>query len=87
MEFYLNQNYPNPFNSGTSISYNLSAVSNVEFKIYNMLGQNVYTLSEEKQPPGYYNLKVDFPNFPGGIYVYKIKAGKFVDSKKMVLIK
>ncbi len=92
----LYQNYPNPFNSNTAISYQLSAVSSqqsaVSLKIYNILGQKVKTLVEERQKPGRYRIIWNGKNDRGksvasGIYLFRLKAGKFESVRKGVLIR
>jgi hypothetical protein len=85
--FLLHQNYPNPFNPTTAIGYRLSAVSDVELSIYNLLGQEVVILVDEKQNAGNHQVEWDASGFAGGIYYYRIKAGEFHDVKKMTLIR
>jgi hypothetical protein len=84
---HLYQNYPNPFNPATIIGYRLSAVSNVELKVYNILGQEVITLVSERQKAGLHQVEWNGDDFSSGIYYYQIKAGDFYQVKKMVLIK
>jgi len=86
-KYTLAQNYPNPFNSTTAIGYQLSAVSDVELSIYNLLGQKIETLVCGKQQAGDYHVQWDAGHLASGIYYYMIKAGKFRDVKKMVLIR
>ncbi len=86
-KYALYNNYPNPFNPTTTISYRLSAVSKVDLRIYNILGQRVETLVSEIQNAGQYKVEWDGSQFPGGIYYYQIKAGNFEDVKKMILLK
>ena len=85
--FSLNQNYPNPFNPTTVISYQVSASSPVVLKIYNMLGKEVQTLVNENKPAGNYTVEFNANNLPSGMYVYKLQAGSFSQSKKMVLLR
>jgi len=85
--FALHQNYPNPFNPTTVISYQLSTVSDVELSVYNLIGQKVAILVSEKQNAGLHDLEWDAGGFASGVYLYRIKAGAFVDVKKMILIK
>ena len=90
--FKLKQNYPNPFNPETHITYQLPEDSHVELKIYNTLGQEITTLLNEDKPAGYYTVLWDGRNNNGkqvvsGIYLYKIKAGDFVCTKKMILLR
>ncbi len=86
-EFTLDQNYPNPFNPSTAISYQLSAQSKVELKIFDVLGREVQTLVKEIQSAGNYKVNFDATSLPSGIYIYQIKADNFIQSKKMILIK
>jgi hypothetical protein len=85
--FALHQNYPNPFNPSTTISYDLPVRARVKLVIYNLLGQEVATLVNGEQEPGRYNVKFDARGLPSGIYFYRLEAGKFVDVKKMILVK
>jgi hypothetical protein len=91
-EFGLQQNYPNPFNPETSIRFQLPEDSHVSLKIFNMLGQEVRTLASEPLTAGFYNLRWDGRNAAGlrvasGVYIYQIRAGDFVASRKMLLLK
>jgi photosystem II stability/assembly factor-like uncharacterized protein len=90
--FSLFQNYPNPFNPTTSIKYSLKEDVNVNIAVYNILGQTVKTLINEFQQAGYKELIWDGSNDNGlevasGIYIYKIIAGDYINSKKMLLLK
>ncbi len=84
--FALGQNYPNPFNPSTTISYQLPKGSNVSLNIFSTLGQLLATLVDDKKEPGYYSV-VWNANVPTGIYFYRLQAGEFVDTKKMILLK
>jgi hypothetical protein len=91
-EFSLSQNYPNPSNPQTVIQYALPRDCKVQVTIYNILGQKVRTLVNENQKAGYKRVEWDSKNDQGeqvasGIYFYKIKAGEFSESKKMVILK
>ena len=86
-EFSLSQNYPNPFNPSTTIKFDIPKATRVSLKIYNVLGQEVETLVNEIMEPGAYNFKWDAGHFASGMYIYRIEAGNFVQSKKMMLIK
>jgi hypothetical protein len=86
--FSLSQNYPNPFNPETTIRYKLSAVSFVDLKVYDILGNVVATLVNETQQPGMYNVKfLVNSSLSAGIYFYKLTAGDFIQAKKMLLLK
>ncbi len=86
-EYSLKQNYPNPFNPVTAIGYRLSAISQVDLSVYNMLGQKIKTLVSESQQAGEYKVEWDASDFASGIYYYHLIAGEFQSIKKMVLIK
>jgi len=88
----LAQNYPNPFNPSTTIKYALQENAEVTLKIYNVLGQVVRTLVNEKQTAGYKLVVWDGTNDIGvqaasGIYIYRIEAKDFVQSKKLILMR
>ncbi len=85
--FALYQNYPNPFNPSTAISYQLSAVSFVTLKVYDMLGREVATLANQRQNAGSYTVTFDAGKLPSGVYFYRLTAGSMTETKKMVLIK
>jgi len=84
--FILMQNYPNPFNPTTAISYQLSALSQVDLSIYNILGQKVATLVSEKQPAGDYKVEWDASGFASGIYLYHLQTDEFSETRKMILL-
>jgi len=86
-EFRLHQNYPNPFNPTTEIFYDLPEEGRVSIVLYNLLGQSVLTLVDEYQSPGYKSFTLNMRSFPSGVYIYRIRAGRFNDLKKMVLVK
>ncbi len=85
--FSLYQNYPNPFNPSTNISYQIPVNSFVTLKIYDELGRKVKTLVKEYQGKGKYNIIFKASNLASGLYIYRIQAGSFVSSKKMILLK
>jgi photosystem II stability/assembly factor-like uncharacterized protein len=86
-KFYLYQNYPNPFNPSTTIKYSVSKSLNVELIIYNILGEEVITLVNEKLTPGIYEVSWDAVDNPCGVYYYKLIAGNYSETKKMILMK
>jgi CubicO group peptidase (beta-lactamase class C family) len=85
--FALFQNYPNPFNPSTMITYQIPMINDVELSIYNILGQKVLTLVNEKQQAGRYQVEWDASGFASGVYYYRIEAGEFLDVKKMILLR
>jgi Secretion system C-terminal sorting domain len=85
--FSLSQNYPNPFNPTTVITYSIPEVSNVKLKVYDMLGREIKTLVNKEQNAGVYNIEFNAANLSSGVYFYKIEAGSFVASKKILLLK
>ena len=86
-EFTLNQNYPNPFNPTTVINYDIPEATNVVLTVYNMLGQKMTTLVNENKSAGRYSINFDATLFSSGVYIYRLEAGQFVSTKKMMLIK
>ncbi len=86
-KFMLEQNYPNPFNPSTVISYNLPKASNVTLEIFNILGQKVATLVQGFKHAGAYKAEWNAGNLASGFYFYRLKAGVFVKTKKMILLK
>ena len=85
--FKLYQNYPNPFNPSTKIRYQIRVFSHVTLKIYDVLGREVKTLVNREQNPGSYNLTFNTVNLPSGVYFYRLEAGSFSQTKKLILIK
>jgi hypothetical protein len=85
--FALDQNYPNPFNPSTNIKFNLPQASEVTLKVYNMLGQEVATLINERMNAGLQTVKFEASNLSSGMYIYRLQAGSFRSTKKMMLIK
>jgi len=83
----LSQNYPNPFNPKTVISYQLSAISQVNLTIYNMLGQKVQTLVNKRQNPGNYKIEWNAGGFTSGLYYYQLNTGAQSQVRKMMLLK
>jgi len=90
-EFSLGQNYPNPFNPSTTIKYQIPELSFVTLKVYDVLGNEIVTLVNEEEPAGEY--EVEFSSSGGandlssGIYFYQIKAGSYIETKKMILLR
>jgi choice-of-anchor B domain-containing protein len=85
--FILMQNYPNPFNPSTIIEYSIAGQSKVVIKIFDALGREIETLQNELKPAGTYKIKWNADNMPAGIYFYRIMAGEFIETRKMILMK
>ena len=92
--FSLSQNYPNPFNPTTTINYSIVKQSNVSIIVYDVLGKEVARLLDEEKPIGNFSIEFNASNLPAGrqglssgVYFYRIQAGDFVDTKKMILLK
>ena len=86
-KFSLKQNYPNPFNPSTIINFTLPKLTNINLSILNITGKVVSTLINGNKNPGSYSIKWDGTNYASGIYFYRLQAGDFVDTKKMILLK
>ena len=90
-EFKLGQNYPNPFNPSTSIQYAIGSRQFVQLKVYDVLGKEVATLVSEEKPAGSYEVEFNptssIKNPASGVYFYQLKAGEFVQTKKMLLLR
>jgi hypothetical protein len=85
--FALSQNYPNPFNPSTKINYSIPAKSNVSLKVYDMLGREVANLVNATQEAGNHSVNFNASKLASGLYIYTIKSGNNVMSKKMMLLK
>ncbi|MBI4550679.1 MAG: fibronectin type III domain-containing protein, partial [Candidatus Latescibacteria bacterium] len=91
-QFALRQNVPNPFNPATAIRYDLPRAAQVTLRVYNLLGQEVAVLVDARQEPGYYTVRWDGRNRAGvsvasGLYFYRLRAGEFTRTKKMMLVR
>jgi len=86
-EFNLEQNYPNPFNPMTEISYSIAKESFVKLSIIDILGKEVYTAVNENRKPGSYKVTIDGSGLGSGVYFYKLTAGGFTQTRKMILLK
>lgn len=87
MTYALYQNYPNPFNPTTVISYQLAAAGKVSLKIYDLLGREVETLVNGELGAGLHQVSFDASRFASGVYFYRIQAGSFIATKKLILLK
>ena len=86
-DFYLYPNYPNPFNPSTRISYSIPEYSKIIVKIFDILGNEIETLVNEEKPSGSYDLTWNATGLPSGVYFYQLRAGGYVKTKKMILIR
>ncbi|MBT8380662.1 MAG: T9SS type A sorting domain-containing protein [Ignavibacteria bacterium] len=92
-EFSLSQNYPNPFNPSTKIEFTVPVTFSgaqellITIKIYDILGNEVVTLVNEEKPVGFYEVEFNASEYSSGFYFYTLKAGNFIQTKKMLLIK
>ncbi len=85
--FELAQNYPNPFNPATTINYQLPTSAMVTLKVYDVVGREVATLVNARQDAGRYNVVFNASTLASGVYFYRLQAGSFVETKKMMLVK
>jgi hypothetical protein len=87
VRFSLEQNYPNPFNPTTVVSYQLPAASQVQLVVYDLLGREVTMLVNERKGPGTYQVNFDGTGLASGVYLYRLVAGSYVESRKMLLVR
>jgi endonuclease/exonuclease/phosphatase family metal-dependent hydrolase len=87
IDFNLEQNYPNPFNPNTKIKYSVSEQSFVTMNVYDVLGNEVATLVNEYRPTGIYEVEFEATSLSSGVYFYKLQAGEYVVTKKMILMR
>jgi hypothetical protein len=85
--FLLEQNYPNPFNPSTTIRYQLPVASEVKLEVYDVLGKKIATLVNERQSAGSYQVVWNASGLSSGTYFYRLQAGTFVETKKMIMVK
>ena len=85
--YLLEQNYPNPFNPTTTIGYGIKEKSNVKITVINSIGEEVALLVNEEKESGYHTVEFNAANLSSGVYFYQLKAGDFVELKKMILMK
>ena len=83
----LHQNYPNPFNPVTNIKFNVAHLTDVKIVVYDIMGREVQTLLNESLKPGTYEASFDGSSFNSGVYFYKITAGGYSETKRMMLEK
>lgn len=86
-EFRLSQNYPNPFNPSTIITYQIPKSRHVRLTVYDLLGREIMTLVNEEMRPGSYQATFNGTNLASGVYFYRLQAGEFVQTRKLILMK
>lgn len=86
-EFALNQNYPNPFNSSTIISFDIALRSHVSLKLFDLIGREITTIISEELPQGLHFRQWDATGLPSGVYFYRLQAGVFHETKKLILLR
>jgi hypothetical protein len=86
-EFMLDQNYPNPFNPSTTIQFALPARSHVNLSLFNTLGQRVAQLVNEELEAGYHEVQFNAANLSSGVYFYRLQAGDFIQTRRLLLIR
>jgi hypothetical protein len=87
LEFALSQNYPDPFNPSTTINYSLPKASHVKLKVFNALGQEISTCVDKTEEPGYKSVEWNASGVASGVYFYRLQAGDFVHTKKLLLLR
>jgi len=85
--YWLSENYPNPFNPTTTIQYEFSISCNIRLEVLNIRGQLIRTLVDEQKLPGRYSIEFDASGLSSGVYLYRLVAGNFIQTRKMVLLK
>jgi hypothetical protein len=85
--FSLSENYPNPFNPSTTIRYAIPSGVRVRLRVFNLLGQRLVELVNEEQERGNYVVRFEGEVFASGVYLYRLESGRFVETKKMILVR
>ena len=86
-DFTLDQNYPNPFNPSTTIRYGLPRKSFVHLSVFNSIGQQVATLAAGEQGAGYHEIEFNASHFSSGVYLCRLVAGSYVQTRKLLLVR
>jgi hypothetical protein len=86
-EYLLHQNFPNPFNPSTNISFSIPTRSFVSLKVFDLIGREVATVVSEEMSAGSHIKQWNAKNYPSGIYFYRLQAGSFTETKKLLLLK
>jgi hypothetical protein len=87
LKYELVQNYPNPFNPTTEINYRLPVASNVNLAVFDLLGRQVSVLVDERKDAGNHSVRFDASRLASGMYVYRLRAGDFVQTRKLLLLR
>ncbi len=87
VEFSLSQNYPNPFNPSTTIKYELAQAAMVRLSVYDLLGREVAVLVNKREDAGVHQTKFDASNLASGVYLYRLQAGDFLQSRKLLVLR
>jgi hypothetical protein len=87
LRFSLEQNFPNPFNPTTVVTYQLPIAAQVRLSIYNLLGQEIAVLVNGQKTPGTHEATFDAANHPSGMYLYRLQAGSYVQTRTMILVR
>jgi hypothetical protein len=85
--YSLSQNYPNPFNPSTTIKFSVAGTGNVSLKVYDVMGKEIAVVVNQNLTPGVYTADFDASALPSGTYFYRITAGSYTETRKLVLIK
>ncbi len=85
--FSLYQNYPNPFNPATTIKYQIPEINFITLKVFDVLGKEITTLVSEEKPAGSYKIHFNAEGLTSGVYFYQLRAGNFIETKKMLILK
>jgi hypothetical protein len=86
-DFHLEQNFPNPFNLITTIRFAIQGLRFTTLKVFDMLGREIASLMNEVKPAGSYEVEFDASGLPSGVYLYRLQAGKYSDTRKLILLK
>jgi hypothetical protein len=86
-DYVLLQNYPNPFNPTTVIAFSLPITHHASLKVFDLLGREVAVLVDEEKPAGMHSAKWDASGFNSGVYFYRLAAGSFSESRRLLLVR
>jgi hypothetical protein len=86
-DYDLSQNYPNPFNGISNLGFRIAQSGNVSLKVFDILGREVAVLVNEEMQPGRYSVRFDGSHLASGVYICRLQAGRFVATKRMILLR